>query len=173
METNYFELLQLPIMLPVDISLLSSHYQQLQRQYHPDNYATAPDSEKMAVLQKSATINAAYQTLKDPISAAEYRVSLEGININEEQQTIHDSQFLMQQFTLREQLDDIEQAQDWDKLTTFYDAIIEQKNQIYLQLLDHINHSNWSATKQQLYQLRYFAKLLEQIELLQEKQFDL
>ena len=147
MKNNYFDLLALPMILPINLSQLSLNYQQLQKQYHPDNYATASESEKMAVVQKSATINAAYQTLKDPIKAAEYRVALEGININEEQQTIHDSEF--------------------------YDEILKRKNQVYLQLLAYINQSNWLATKQPLYQLRYFVKLIEQIELQQEKHFDL
>lgn len=173
MEKNYFNLLQLPVALPIDSSLLTLHYQQLQRQFHPDNYATSPDSGKAAILQQSASINAAYQTLKDPIKAAEYRLSLEGININEEQQTIHDSSFLMEQFMLREQLDELEHAQNWDELTLFYDEMIERKNQIHAQLLEYINQSHWLMAKQQLYKLRYYAKLIEQIELLQEKQFNL
>lgn len=173
MKNNYFDLLALPMILPINLSQLSLNYQQLQKQYHPDNYATASESEKMAVVQKSATINAAYQTLKDPIKAAEYRVALEVININEEQQTIHDSEFLQEQFMLREQLDEIDQVHDFERLELFYDEILKRKNQVYLQLLAYINQSNWLATKQPLYQLRYFVKLIEQIELQQEKHFDL
>ena len=74
---------------------------------------------------------------------------------------------------LREQLDEIDQVHDFERLELFYDEILKRKNQVYLQLLAYINQSNWLATKQPLYQLRYFVKLIEQIELQQEKHFDL
>lgn len=173
MQNNFFELFQLPITLPVDLIRLNLHYQQLQKKYHPDNYANVADSEKAEIMQKSATINVAYQILKDPIKAAEYRVSLEHIDIDDENQTIRDTEFLTEQFVLREQLDDIEQAKDWKALDHFYDDMNDKQQEVYVQLLDNINHSDWQTAKKQLYRLRYLTRLLEQIELLQEKQFDL
>lgn len=172
MFDNYFSLFQLPNSLPVDHVALSAKYQQLQRQYHPDNFATANDSEKSAIMQQSANINQAYQTLKDPIKAAEYRISLAGIDIYAEHETIHDTDFLFEQFELREILDNIEQAQDWQALDAFYHQILQQKQAVYSQLLQLIDQQNWQIAKNELYKLRYYARLIEQIELLQEKQFD-
>ena len=91
---NYFELFQLPIQLPIDSGQLTANYQQLQRQYHPDNFANANDNEKMAIIQKSAMINDGYQTLKNPIKAAEYFLSLQGFDVATEQNIIHDADFL-------------------------------------------------------------------------------
>ena len=79
--TNYFELFQLPIKLPIDSGQLTVNYQQLQRQYHPDNFAQATDNEKVAIIQKSAMINDGYQTLKNPLKAAEYLLSLQGVDV--------------------------------------------------------------------------------------------
>lgn len=172
-DNNYFLLFDLPITLPVELSQLNQKYQQLQRQYHPDNYATATDSERSTAIQKSATINAAYRTLKDPIAAAAYRVSLEGIEIDGEQQTIFDPDFLEEQFELRERLDDLEQAKDWLALDPFYDEIIVRKKHVYAELLSAIATNEWQNAQTIIYRLRYFARLIEQIELLQEKQFEL
>lgn len=172
-SSNYFSLFQLPVSLPVDMTKLSAEYQQLQRKFHPDNYATASDSEKAAIMQKSATINTGYRTLKDPVKAAEYRVSMQGIDIDTEHDTIRDLEFLGEQFELRERLDDIESALDWTLLDVFYAEVITRKQAIYVNLLQAITREDWQNAKTLVYKLRYFARLIEQIELLQEKQFDL
>jgi len=172
-DSNYFVLFQLPLTLPVDVNTLNAQYQRLQRQFHPDNYVLSSDYEKAVIMQKSATINNAYRTLKDPIKAAEYRVSLESINIDAEHNTIRDPEFLGEQFELREKLDDIENAQDLALLDKFYNEIILRNKDIYTSLLAAIDQSNWQVAKTIIYRLRYLARLIEQIELLQEKQFDL
>jgi len=171
--TNYFELFQLPIKLPIDSGQLTVKYQQLQRQYHPDNFAQATDNEKVSIIQKSAMINDGYQTLKNPIKAAEYLLSLQGFDVATEQNIIHDADFLMEQFSLREKLDDIENQNNVELLDDFHSEISQRKKQVYQQLLDYISQQNWQAALNQIYKIRYLARLIEQIEKLQEKQFAL
>ncbi|PXZ08415.1 co-chaperone HscB [Gilliamella apicola] len=173
MVTNYFELFQLPIKLPIDSGQLTVNYQQLQRQYHPDNFAQATDNEKVAIIQKSAMINDGYQTLKNPLKAAEYLLSLQGVDVATEQNIIHDADFLMEQFSLREKLDDIESQNNVELLDDFHSEISQRKKQVYQQLLDDISQQNWQAALNQIYKIRYLARLIEQIEKLQEKQFAL
>ena len=171
--TNYFELFQLPIKLPIDSGQLTVNYQQLQRQYHPDNFAQATDNEKVAIIQKSAMINDGYQTLKNPLKAAEYLLSLQGVDVATEQNIIHDADFLMEQFSLREKLDDIESQNNVELLDDFHSEISQRKKQVYQQLLDDISQQNWQTALNQIYKIRYLARLIEQIEKLQEKQFAL
>ncbi len=171
--TNYFELFQLPIKLPIDSGQLTVNYQQLQRQYHPDNFAQATDNEKVAIIQKSAMINDGYQTLKNPLKAAEYLLSLQGVDVATEQNIIHDADFLMEQFSLREKLDDIESQNNIELLDDFHSEISQREKQVYQQLLDDISQQNWQAALNQIYKIRYLARLIEQIEKLQEKQFAL
>ncbi|MWP49272.1 MULTISPECIES: Fe-S protein assembly co-chaperone HscB [unclassified Gilliamella] len=170
---NYFELLGLPVQLPVDVTQLTAHYQQLQRQYHPDNFATVADSDKVSIIQKSATINDGYHTLKNPIKAAEYFLSLKGFDVVTEQNIIHDTDFLMEQFALREQLDDIESQANFEALDSFHEEIIERQKTVYNELLQFISKQNWQIALNQIYKIRYLTRLIEQIEKLQEKQFDL
>ena len=170
---NYFELFQLPIQLPIDNGQLTANYQQLQRQYHPDNFAQATDNEKVAIIQKSAMINDGYQTLKNPLKAAEYLLSLQGVDVAIEQNIIHDADFLMEQFSLREKLDDIESQNNIELLDYFHSEISQREKQVYQQLLGDISQQNWQAALNQIYKIRYLARLIEQIEKLQEKQFAL
>ncbi|OCG21137.1 Fe-S protein assembly co-chaperone HscB [Gilliamella sp. wkB108] len=153
------------------MAMLTTHYQQLQKQFHPDNFASAKDNEKVSIMQKSAMINDGYQTLKNSISAAEYFLSLQGFDVATEQNIIHDPDFLMEQFTLREQLDDIESQDNPELLDDFHKEMIKRKNSVYNQLLHYIHEQDWQTALNLIYKIRYLTRLLEQIEKLQEKQF--
>ena len=92
---NYFELFNIPVFFDVDLSLLPQTYQQLQRLTHPDKFASGSEQEKLLAVQKNSQVNDAYSVLKSPLSRAEYLLSLRGIDLKHEQQTIKDSAFLM------------------------------------------------------------------------------
>ena len=63
---NYFELFGLPSQFALDGSLLSSQFRELQKRFHPDNFATASERDRLMAVQKAAQINDAYQVLKNP-----------------------------------------------------------------------------------------------------------
>ena len=105
---DYFTLFGLPVRYTVDGSLLASRFQDLQRQFHPDRFANQPERERLMALQQAATINEAYQALKHPLKRAEYMLSLHGFDLGNEQHTMRDTAFLMEQLELREELDAIE-----------------------------------------------------------------
>jgi Fe-S protein assembly co-chaperone HscB len=170
---NYFELFQLPVQLPIDTALLTAHYQQLQKKYHPDNFTAAVDSEKVSIIQKSSMINDGYQTLKNPITAAEHLLSLQGFDIATEQNIIHDAEFLMEQFSLRERLDNIENQHNVELLDGFHTEIVERRKNVYDQLLQYIKEQDWHTALNHIYKIRYLNRLLEQVEKIQEMQFPL
>ncbi|MCX8664520.1 MULTISPECIES: Fe-S protein assembly co-chaperone HscB [unclassified Gilliamella] len=170
---NYFKLFDLPIQLPVDMSLLTAHYQQLQKQYHPDNFAIASDSDKIMMVQKSAMINDGYYALKNPIKAAEHFLSLQGFDVVTEQNIIHDADFLMEQFALREKLEDIESQNDFVILEDFHSEVFARQRDVYKELLEYVNKQDWAAALNQIFKIRYLTRLIEQIEKLQEKQYAL
>lgn len=69
---DYFTLFGLPASYTLSLEQLAVRYQDLQRQYHPDKFASAPAAEQLAAVQHSATINQAWQTLRHPLTRAEY-----------------------------------------------------------------------------------------------------
>ena len=109
---NYFELFNIPVSFDVDLSVLPQTYQQLQRLTHPDKFASGSEQQKLVAVQKNAQVNDAYSVLKSPLSRAEYILSLRGIDLQHEQQTIKNTAFLMQQMEWREELADIAQRSD-------------------------------------------------------------
>ena len=102
---NYFELFGLPVGYIIDKNQLAERYRELQRVVHPDRFANATEQERRLSMQGAVRINEAYQTLKDPIERARYMLSLNGIEMDAQQETTRDSAFLMEQLELREELE--------------------------------------------------------------------
>jgi molecular chaperone HscB len=109
---NYFELFDLPTAFDLDPVDLAARYRELQRRFHPDRFASASGPERRLSLQLTAQVNAALQTLKDPVARARYLLGLQGIDTGEETDTAMDAAFLMEQMELREGLAEARQALD-------------------------------------------------------------
>jgi len=102
---NFFTLLNLPEAFVVDLKKLDQHYQAIQKEIHPDCFASLNDETKMESVKKTAQVNDAYQTLKSSIRRAEYLLHLYGFDINDEKYTALPQDFLLQQMEWREELE--------------------------------------------------------------------
>jgi len=102
---NFFTLLNLPEAFVVDLKKLDQHYQAIQKEIHPDRFASLNDETKMESVKKTAQVNDAYQTLKSSIRRAEYLLHLYGFDINDEKYTAVPQDFLLQQMEWREELE--------------------------------------------------------------------
>ena len=112
LTSNFFELFELPVSFDVDLSEIQQHYMALQKQVHPDKFASGTDQEKRLSMQQTSWINEAQATLKDPVLRATYLLKLKGTDINLENETTMDAGFLMQQLELRERLENIKNEDD-------------------------------------------------------------
>ncbi|WP_027711303.1 co-chaperone HscB [Dickeya chrysanthemi] len=167
---DYFALFGLPIRYNVDGSLLASRFQELQRQFHPDRFAASPERERMMALQQAATINNAYQALKHPLKRAEYMLSLHGFDLSNEQHTLHDTAFLMEQMELREELDEIERHPDAESaLATFAQRLQGMIRQRSEQMRRELDEESWSDAADTVRKLRFFDRLRQQVEQLEEQ----
>lgn len=117
LTSNFFEIFRLPLSYEVDKPLLDERYLILQRQFHPDRYAGRSAQEQRIAVQSSAAINQAYDVLCSPVKRAQYLLEqslLElrdvdmdvgiGAEIGNGKQTTADTEFLMEQMQLREEL---------------------------------------------------------------------
>lgn len=166
---NYFELFNIPTSFDVDLSLLSETYQKLQRLTHPDKFASASEQDKLVAIQKNSQVNDAYSVLKTPLSRAEYILSLRGIDLQHEQQTIKDTAFLMQQMEWREQLAEMdEQVEPLDVLESLEDEIKQVIKGDLMQLQGLLESAEPTAELQaadKIRQLKFLYKMLAEIEL--------
>lgn len=166
---DYFTLFGLPVRYPVDGSLLASRFQDLQRQFHPDRFASQPERERLMALQQAATINEAYQTLKHPLKRAEYMLSLHGFDLGNEQHTLRDTAFLMEQLELREELDAIERKADDAALAAFGERLAVAVRQRSAQMVQQLDSEQWTDAADTVRKLRFLDKLQQQVEQLEEK----
>ncbi|AWS52165.1 MULTISPECIES: co-chaperone HscB [Providencia] len=170
---DYFTLFGLTPIYAIDSEQLTLRFQDLQRQYHPDRFATCSEQEKMQALQKAATINAAYQALRHPLKRAEYMLSLHGFDINNEQHTMHDTAFLMEQLELREELDNIENSDDaLDLLAKFMQSVKQMQQARSALMVTELDAMQWEKAADTVRKLRFLDKLQQQAEQLEERLLD-
>ncbi|AHG19042.1 co-chaperone HscB [Chania multitudinisentens RB-25] len=167
---DYFTLFGLPVRYNVDGSLLALRYQDLQRQFHPDRHALQPERDRLMALQQAATINDAYQSLKHPLKRAEYMLSLHGFDLHNEQHTMRDTAFLMEQLELREELDAIERQPNAESvLATFAARLNNTFKQRSAQMVLELDNQQWPQAADTVRKLRFLDKLQQQVEQLEEK----
>jgi len=117
-----FELFGLPPQFDQDRVTLDARWKDLQREAHPDKFAAQGTAAQRVAMQWSVRINEAYQRLKDPVRRAAYLCELGGVAIDAERNTAMPADFLMQQMTWREQL---EEAEDLATLEALRDEVMK------------------------------------------------
>jgi molecular chaperone HscB len=113
-----FELFGIPQQFAQDRAALDARWKELQREAHPDKFAAQGSAAQRVAMQWSVRINEAYQRLKDPIRRAAYLCELHGVNIDAERNTAMPTDFLMQQISLREALEEMSDIKGLDDLRT-------------------------------------------------------
>lgn len=113
----HFALFDLQPDFRLDLDTLATRYRELARGVHPDRFADASEREQRVALERSASLNDAYQTLKSAPKRARYLLALKGEVPLEV--TVHDPDFLMQQMQLREELEDLQEEADLDGVARF------------------------------------------------------
>ena len=97
-------------------------------------------------------------------------LSLHGFDLGNEQHTMRDTAFLMEQLELREELDAIERKPDAESLLADFGArlatSIKQRSALMLQQLDS---EQWADAADTVRKLRFLDKLQQQVEQLEEK----
>lgn len=158
MTQNYFELFNLPEKFQIDLVRLQENYRSIQKEIHPDRFATSTENEKVQSMIKSTQVNDAYQTLKSPTKRAKYILSL---HKSVEKITLP-SDFLMQQMEWEEHLEDIEKNNK--ELGQFKLAINKKYEEYSLLLSTQIdNDQNWNEAAITIDKLYFVERLLHKI----------
>ena len=111
LQSNDFELFGLVQQFAQDRTELDTRWKALQREAHPDKFATQGAAAQRVAMQYSVRINEAYQRLKDPLKRAAYLCELSGAPIQAHSNTAMPAAFLMQQMEWREALDEAKSAE--------------------------------------------------------------
>jgi molecular chaperone HscB len=170
---NYFQLFQVPAQFDLDLTELGTRYLELQRNFHPDNFAAGSERDRLLAVQQAANINDAYHSLKQPLLRAEHLLALRGVKISHEQRSFTDTSFLMQQMELRELLADILHSSDPYVLIDEAEQQIQQQKNVLLKLLSQALEANLHEQDLQaadiIRKLKFFFKLQHELELIEQQ----
>ena len=137
LQASDFELFGLPAAFSLDRAQLDLQWKSLQREAHPDRFASEGAAAQRIAMQWSVRINEAYNRLKDPLKRAAYLCELNGAAVNAENNTSMPPAFLMQQMEWREALDDCKAVK-----------VVHSKIEGLEKLLEEVNASNAASLKQ-------------------------
>ena len=138
--------------------MLQENYRAIQKEIHPDRFATSSENEKDQSMIKSTQANDGYQTLKSPIKRAKYILSL---HKSVEKITLPPD-FLMQQMEWEEHFEAIEKNSS--ELTEFKSTINKKYKEYSLLISTQIDDDqNWSDSAISIDKLYFIEKLLQKI----------
>ena len=162
LQSNDFELFGLPVAFALDRPALDERWKALQREVHPDRFATADAAAQRQAMQWSVRINEAYQRLKDPLKRAAYLCELHGQPIEAESNTAMPPDFLIQQMQWRESLEEAGQLAEVEALASEVSAARRAMLQEAQRLADE-QHDH-AALAAQVRALMFVARFSEDVE---------
>lgn len=136
LQSNDFELFDLPVQFAQDSAVLDARWKQLQREAHPDKFAAQGAAAQRVAMQWSVRINEAYQRLKNPLTRAMYLCEIHGAPIEAESNTAMPADFLMQQMQWREALDEADGIDNLDEIAAQASSSKREQLSKIEQLLD-------------------------------------
>ena len=169
LQASDFELFGLPVVFALDRSQLDLQWKSLQREAHPDRFASEGAAAQRIAMQWSVRINEAYNRLKDPLKRAAYLCELHGAAVNAENNTNMPPAFLMQQMAWREALDDCKALKNLDTKITALEALLEEVDASHAQVLAQAAHlmdtnHNYMAAVGQVRALMFIEKFAHEVQ---------
>ena len=106
LSDNDFAIFSLPERFAIDRADLDARWRKLQASAHPDKFAADGAVAQRVAMQWSVRINEAYRRLREPLSRAAYLCELRGAPISAHDNTAMPADFLIQQMSWREALEE-------------------------------------------------------------------
>ncbi|WP_291013797.1 Fe-S protein assembly co-chaperone HscB [Hydrogenophaga sp.] len=162
LQSTDFEIFDLAPAFALDRAALDARWKDLQREAHPDRFATADAIAQRQAMQWSVRINEAYQRLKDPLKRAAYLCELHGAPIQAENNTAMPATFLMQQMQWREDLDEAAGMAD---LSSMADEVAAARRDMLAELrVTADERRDYPALAQQVRALMFVERFARDVE---------
>ena len=145
LDSDDFELFGLPKQFKQDRAQIDAQRRRLQAQVHPDRFTSEGASAQRLSMQWSVRVNEAFERLKNPLSRAAYLCELGGAPVAAHDNTAMPTNFLMQQISWREALDEANTISDLRALQTQIAATRAMHMESLERLLDAENDVHSAA----------------------------
>lgn len=162
LDADDFTLLGLPKAFALDRAKLDAAWKALQARVHPDRFAAEGAAAQRVAMQWAVRVNEAHQRLKDPLKRAAYLCQLAGVAVNAESNTAMPGDFLMQQMTWREALDEVGNAAEAQSLLDEVSAERRERLARVTRLLDV--EGNAAEASQEVRALMFIDRLSDEID---------
>ena len=171
LSQNYFELFGLPVAFDIDRERLRTELRQLQASFHPDRHVNGSDHERRMSVQVASWINQAHETLQDPVKRSRYLLEISGAEIGDESSTTSDSEFLMEQIELREEIEACrEHADGLQRCQQVADRLQQRADQLADEFVSCFTAGNLVEAMQISHKMQFIQRIQQQLD---ELQFDL
>lgn len=161
-DTNYFELFGLAARFSIDLHNLEQAFRKLQAESHPDRYASQSQAQQSLALQQSTIINDGYQTLRNPVSRAQFLINLSG---KAESAPPLSSTFLMAQMEWHEAVAAARASRDLSVLEALAKRLKHRLNQHVNDLASVLDEAgDFSTAELRVNELRFYEKLRFEID---------
>lgn len=162
---DHYALFELRRTFRLDIPLLDRRYREVQAQVHPDKFAQAGDAERRLSLQWATRTNEAYQTLKNPLSRAQYLLRIAGHDVGAENNTAMPKEFLMEQMEWREAVAEARLGREQGELENLLLGLKQQATDHYEQLAVLLDDQHdYPSAADLVRRLMFLEKLLFEID---------
>ena len=158
---DYFTLLGIKASFDINQNELKKNFTSLQRVLHPDKFATKSQKEQEESLEMSSRVNQAFKTLQDPHSRGLYLLSLQGVEVKEDESDSNlRGSFLEEVMDMNERVAEAREGQE-DKLTKLRTDINNTMNQLEKNISEVFRREppDLEECKQLLIRYKFYQKL--------------
>lgn len=169
LSKTFFELFGFAEDFAIDRAELMGRFQQLQKQLHPDKFASQPDAEKRWSMQAASYVNEAYQTLGNDLRRAIYLLRVNDVSIDEETDTQMSPMFLMEQMEHREALEMAPTSSDPFAALDIIRRELKASTVGQMEAFESAStQKNWTEARTAVRQWQFLEKLRQEVILTEE-----
>ncbi|OSQ30359.1 molecular chaperone DnaJ [Thalassospira sp. MCCC 1A03138] len=144
----------------IDVDAIEATYLKQQQLLHPDRFASKSAREQALSSQQAATLNGAFETLKNPVARAEYLMRLAGHEPEGgEGHTVNDPALLMEAMEMREALHD---ADDRNAVDAMIKDTRKAARACEKDVAEALEQNAYDRAKKLTTRLRYLMKMTEE-----------
>ncbi len=144
----------------IDVDAIEATYLKQQQLLHPDRFASKSAREQALSSQQAATLNGAFETLKNPVARAEYLMRLAGHEPEGgEGHTVNDPELLMEAMEMREALHD---ADDRNAVDAMIKDTRKAARACEKDVAEALEQNAYDRAKKLTTRLRYLMKMTEE-----------
>lgn len=155
-----FELFGLAPKFSIDLEKLKAAHERAILKVHPDRFAGRPAAERRVAEQWSARINESFATLSDPVKRATLLLETAGHPVGAETDTRMPADFLMEQMSWREDLEDAADEAGREAVRAKARSRFGETEAELARAIDE--RADWDAARDLTRRLMFIARFLEQ-----------